>query len=397
MKSASAAPEEERRGRDPEDMEREAARIREQEAELEAALESAERALEDTSAHRAELERELAAEERRLRDAARAIADRREGLARLNGQVNAARSRAGSAQAEIDRLAEARDGAQERAAAAQQEYEQLKAEVDGLDAGDLELAERHSAAKSALAEAESALTGSRESATAAERERAALAARHEALALGLRRKDGTGVLLGADDRPAGLLGPVAELLTVAAGYEVPVAAALGVAADALAVRDTATAADAIRRLRKQDAGRATLLPGVAAVPSRESGSGGLPGQATGPAGSTAAWGPATAYRSPAAARRCPRTGASGAGGRDARWHVPYGRSGAGGHRSAGGPGRRRCARQRRPCGERPRGGRMGPGPAARPSHSPRPSPSIWSAAPPSCCPGCADCCATSSS
>lgn len=306
VKSASAAPEEERRGRDPEDMEREAARIREQEAELEAALESAERALEDTSAHRAELERELAAEERRLRDAARAIADRREGLARLNGQVNAARSRAGSAQAEIDRLAEARDGAQERAAAAQQEYEQLKAEVDGLDAGDLELAERHSAAKSALAEAESALTGSRESATAAERERAALAARHEALALGLRRKDGTGVLLGADDRPAGLLGPVAELLTVAAGYEVPVAAALGVAADALAVRDTATAADAIRRLRKQDAGRATLLPGVAAVPSRESGSGGLPGQATGPAGSTAG-----GVRPPHTEARPPHAGAPG--------------------------------------------------------------------------------------
>ncbi|MFJ3694326.1 AAA family ATPase [Streptomyces sp. NPDC090052] len=281
VKSASAAPDEERRGRDPESpemMEREAARIREQEAELEAALESAERALEDTSAHRAELERELAAEERRLRDAARAIADRREGLARLNGQVNAARSRAGSAQAEIDRLAEARDGAQERAEAAQQEYEQLKAEVDGLEAGDLDLADRHSAAKSALAEAETALTASREAATAAERERAALAARHEALALGLRRKDGTGVLLGADDRPAGLLGPVAELLTVAAGYEVPVAAALGVAADALAVRDTATAADAIRRLRKQDAGRATLLPGTAAAPVRESGAGGLPGQ-----------------------------------------------------------------------------------------------------------------------
>ncbi len=83
---------EERRGRDPEDMEREAARIREQEAELEAALEAAERALEDTVAHRAELERELAQEERRLKDVARAIADRREGLARLKGQVGAARS-----------------------------------------------------------------------------------------------------------------------------------------------------------------------------------------------------------------------------------------------------------------------------------------------------------------
>ncbi|MEU9461062.1 AAA family ATPase [Streptomyces sp. WC2508] len=261
VKSASAPVEEERRGRDPEEMEREAARIREQEAELTAALEAAEHALEDTAAHRAELERELAAEERRLKDAARAIADRREGLARLNGQVNAARSRAGSAQAEIDRLAASRDEARERAVAAQEEYEQLKAEVEGLDAGDQELGEQHDAARRALAEAEAAHSAAREAATAAERKRAAVAARHEALALGLRRKDGTGALLGAQDRLSGLLGPAAELLTVTPGHEVAVAAALGAAADAVAVTDPATAAEAIRLLRKQDAGRAALLLG----------------------------------------------------------------------------------------------------------------------------------------
>lgn len=259
VKSATAQPAEERRGRDPEDMEREAARIREQEAELEAALEAAERALEDTVEHRAELERELAVEERRLKDVARAIADRREGLARLSGQVNAARSRAASAQAEIDRLAAARDEAQERAVAAQEEYEQLKAEVDALDSDDSLLADRHDAAKRDLAGAEAALSEAREALTTAERKRAAVAARREALALGLRRKDGTGALLGARDRLAGLLGPAAELVTVTPGYEIPVAAALGAAADAVAVTDASTAAEAIRLLRKQDAGRAALL------------------------------------------------------------------------------------------------------------------------------------------
>ncbi|MFD7750716.1 chromosome segregation protein SMC [Streptomyces sp. NPDC059757] len=283
VKSATAAPEEERRGRDPEDMEREAARIREQEAELEAALEAAEHALEDTAAHRAELERELVAEERRLKDAARAIADRREGLARLTGQVNAARSRAGSAQAEIDRLAASRDEAQERAVAAQEEYEQLKAEVEGLDAGDAELGERHDAARRELAEADAALSAAREAATGAERKRAAVAARHEALALGLRRKDGTGVLLASKDSLSGLLGPAAELLTVAPGHEVAVAAALGAAADAVAVTDPATAANAIRLLRKQDAGRAALLLGGAA------GAGHVPGH--GVAGLAGASGP----------------------------------------------------------------------------------------------------------
>ncbi|MEV5928776.1 chromosome segregation protein SMC [Streptomyces cellulosae] len=259
VKSATQAPIEERQGRDPEDMEREAARIREQEAELEAALEAAERALEDTVAHRAELERELAQEERRLKDVARAIADRREGLARLKGQVGAARSRAAAAQAEIERLAAARDEARQRAVTAQEEYEALQAEVDGLDAGDAELAERHEEAKRGLAEAEAALTTAREAVTAVERKRAATQARHEALALGLRRKDGTGALLGAKDSLTGLLGPAAELLTVTPGYEVPLAAAFGAAADALAVSSPSAAADAIRLLRKQDAGRAALL------------------------------------------------------------------------------------------------------------------------------------------
>ncbi|MFE6716911.1 AAA family ATPase [Streptomyces albidoflavus] len=261
VRSASAEPVEERRGRDPEELEREAARIREQEAELAASLEAAQYALEDTVEHRAELERALHAEERRLKDVARALADRREGLARLHGQVNAARSRAASAQEEIDRLAAARDEAAGRATAAQEEYEQLRAEVDGLDAADTDLGARHDAARAALADAEAALAAARDEATAAERRRAALAARHEVLAQGLRRKDGTGELLAARDLLDGVAGPVAALLDVAPGYEVPVAAALGSAADALAAAGPHAAAEALRLLRERDAGRAALVLG----------------------------------------------------------------------------------------------------------------------------------------
>ncbi|MYZ07478.1 AAA family ATPase, partial [Streptomyces sp. SID2999] len=259
VRSATSAPPEERRGRDPEDLEREAARVREQEAELEAALEAARHALDDTVAHRAELERALTAEERRLKDVARAIADRREGLARLSGQVGAARSRAASAQAEIDRLAAGRDEAQERAVHAQEEYETLRAEVDGLDADDADLAERYEAARLRLTEAEAALGAARDAVTGAERERAALHARHDALALGLRRKDGTGALLAARDRLTGILGPAAELLTVTPGHEAALAAALATSADALAVTTPTAAAEAIRHLHKEEAGRASLL------------------------------------------------------------------------------------------------------------------------------------------
>ncbi|MFE5494425.1 AAA family ATPase [Streptomyces virginiae] len=282
VKSATAPVEEERRGRDPEDMEREAERIREQEAELTAALEAASRALEDTTGHRAELERELAEEERRLRDAARAIADRREGLARLTGRLGAARSRAGAAQAEIDRLALARDEARTRAQAAQAEYEALAEEVGGLD--DPSAESDHEAARAELREAEAALGAARDALAAAERERAAVSARRDALALGLRRKDGTGTLLAARERLAGVLGPAAERLSVTAGYEAAVAAALGSAADALAVASPSAAAGAIRHLREADAGRATLLitPPPALPGGGAGGSAVLPGQGGAP-------------------------------------------------------------------------------------------------------------------
>ncbi|MFE5769980.1 AAA family ATPase [Streptomyces sp. NPDC056485] len=291
VKSASAPPEDERRGRDPEDMEREAARIREQEAELTAALEAASRALEDTVEHRAELERALAAEERRLRDAARAIADRREGLARLTGRLGAARSRAGAAQAEIDRLVAARDGARSRAGAAQAEYEALAEEVGGLE--DPAVDEEYAAARAELAAAETALGQARDAVATAEKSRAAVSARRDALALGLRRKDGTGALLAARERLEGLLGPAAERLSVTPGYEVAVAAALGAAADALAVSSPGAAADAIRHLRVTDAGRAAFLIALPAPhpprPAAAEPAPGLPlpGQAaTGPDGGT---------------------------------------------------------------------------------------------------------------
>ncbi|MFI9331846.1 chromosome segregation protein SMC [Kitasatospora sp. NPDC052868] len=257
--AAAGGQAEERRGRDPEELEQEAARIREEEGALAEALEEARYALAEAVETRAELERGLAAEERRLKDAARAIADRREGLARLQGQAAAARSKAGAAEAEIGRLAEARDEALLRAGAAQQEFEELQGQVDALAADDEQADAGYEAAREGLAAVERGLAAAREAAGAAERERAGLTARREALALGLRRKDGSGALLAAGDRLAGLLGPAAALLRIEPGCETAVAAALGAAADAVAVDSPATAAEALRLLHKEDAGRAALL------------------------------------------------------------------------------------------------------------------------------------------
>ncbi|MFJ7278585.1 chromosome segregation protein SMC [Kitasatospora sp. NPDC098663] len=267
--AAAGGQAEERRGRDPEELEQEAARVREDEAALAEALEEAQYALAEAVERRSELERGLATEERRLRDAARAVADRREGLARLQGRAAAARSKAASAEAEIGRLTEAGGEALLRAEAAQAEYEELQRQVGG-PAGDEERAEAaHQEARERLAAVERDLAAARETAGAAERERAGLTARHEALSLGLRRKDGTGALLDAGERLSGLRGPAAALLRIAPGYEVAVAAALGAAADAVAVDSPGTAAEALRLLRAEDAGRAALLiedAGRAALP-----------------------------------------------------------------------------------------------------------------------------------
>ncbi|MFD9126798.1 chromosome segregation SMC family protein, partial [Kitasatospora sp. NPDC059571] len=259
VRSAAAGVQgDERRGRDPEELAREAARVREEEAALTEALEEAQYALAEAVEERGDLERALAAEEAALKTAARAIADRREGLARLQGQAAAARSRAAGADAETGRLAEARDEARERAEAAQHEYRLLQDDADGREAAGEEQDAAYESARALLAEAEREVADARDAAGAAERERAGLTARHEALSLGLRRKDGSGALLGAGG-PAGVLGSAAELLTVRSGHETAVAAALGAAAEAVAVDGTDTAAEALRLLRKQDAGRAALL------------------------------------------------------------------------------------------------------------------------------------------
>ncbi|MDT4982882.1 MAG: chromosome segregation protein, partial [Pseudonocardiales bacterium] len=105
----------------------------------------------------------------------------------------------------------------------------------------------------------------------AERERSTWAARADALAIGLTRKDGAGALLAAGSRLPGVLGSVAALLTVDAGHEAALAAALGMVADAVAVASATDAGSALEVLKHDDAGRAGLLVGGAGSPMDRSG------------------------------------------------------------------------------------------------------------------------------
>jgi chromosome segregation protein len=257
----SAPIEAHRPGRDPDELEREAAAAQANEAELHAVVEEARAMLSAAMDQRIELEDALADAERAHLAAVRAVADRREGLARLTGQVEALRSTSGATAEEIERLSSALALGWERAELAQREFDELQHQLEALHAGEVGLNERHEAAVSAHT------TAARRSAelTAAHREaeqqRASWRARVEALSLGLTRKDGTQVLLAAE--LPGVTGSVAALLTVDPGAEAAVAAALGTAADALAVSDMDVAVLALSLLREQDAGRAGLLVGGA--------------------------------------------------------------------------------------------------------------------------------------
>jgi chromosome segregation protein len=252
--SADAAPEP---GRDPDQLEKQAARVRAEQADLEYQITARRSALEAASAAKSDAENAAAAEEKRLTAALRAAADRREGLARLAGQVAAARSRVEAAQAEIGRLRESQAAGEERRKQAQSEFTALESQVAGVEDGeeslDAEYEEASADLDAALAERESLRAAERE----AVRERDALKARHDALLLGLQRKDGSGHAVGAG--LAGIMGTLASVLTVEPGCETAIAAALGTASDAVIVRDGGTAAAVVQLLKDDDAGRATLL------------------------------------------------------------------------------------------------------------------------------------------
>jgi chromosome segregation protein len=250
-------------GRDPDELDVEAERAAAEEAEAEEAAASARAALDEAGRGRSAAERAAAQAERSHRAAVRAAAEAREDTARLDGEVAALRSKATATGEEIERLSLNVAETSERAEAAAVELAEAEQESGVGDSGDAGRDRRHRLAAAALEDAEVHVSELRAAARAAEQRVASAEARAEALADGLRRRDGAGALLAAPSVLAGLLGPVAELVTVTSGDEVALAAALGPLADAVAVAGGDTAVVALAWLRGEDAGRAGLVIGAA--------------------------------------------------------------------------------------------------------------------------------------
>jgi chromosome segregation protein len=206
---------------------------------------------------------------------------RAERLSRLRAQVGAAHSKASAALEEAGRLADAVGQARTRAEQAQQDYEELQELCAGRDDDRAGLAGEHDQASARLAEASAMVSERRAAEREASAQRAALQARVQALREGVHAlrtgKDASGTLLADPEKYPGVLGGVAALVSVDAGAQEAIAAALGGAADAVAVTGLDAAVAILEALKGEDAGSAGLMiaSGSPASPATPA-DGGLP-------------------------------------------------------------------------------------------------------------------------
>ncbi|WP_284755717.1 AAA family ATPase [Curtobacterium sp. ME-Dv--P-122a] len=180
---------------------------------------------------------------------------------RLASAVDVARSKRGSAVADRERreraLAEAGERA-ERAAAALAELGVDPSE--GVD--ESALAQTLEQARAELERAQTTRDEQRDRLHALERERDALDARVTALGMSIEVRDGSQALIDAGR--AGIVGRLADSLTVSPGFEAAIATALEGLADAVLVDDRGAALDAVDHARAADLGRIDVVVADAA-------------------------------------------------------------------------------------------------------------------------------------
>ena len=266
----AADPEPERSGRDPDELDRQAAELRAEEAGLNERLSEGRESLAESVAMRTMAESALAAAERRIAEAAKAAAGRAERLARLRGMVDAAASRAAATSEEIDRLTEAAEQARARAEHAQQEYDAVKDVADDGDTDRSGLAVELEQAQKNHSQHSERVSAARKAERSSNSEVAALRARVQALGETLRQGvDATAAVLADKERFRGVLGSFAAQLTVADGYQKAIAAALGAAAEALTVTGLDAAVEVLTSIRAANAGTVGLvIAGSHAQPAR---------------------------------------------------------------------------------------------------------------------------------
>ncbi|PZE57526.1 AAA family ATPase [Curtobacterium sp. MCLR17_044] len=181
---------------------------------------------------------------------------------RLASAVDVARSKRGSAVADRERreraLAEAGERA-ERAAAALAELGVDPSE--GVD--ESALAQTLEQARAELERAQTTRDEQRDRLHTLERERDALDARVAALGMSIEVRDGSQAVIDAGR--AGIVGRLADSLTVSPGFEAAIATALEGLADAVLADDRGAALDAVDHARAADLGRIDVVVADAAA------------------------------------------------------------------------------------------------------------------------------------
>jgi len=182
---------------------------------------------------------------------------------RLGSAVDVARSKRGSAAADRERRERALAEAEERAERAAAALAELGADPsEGVDEAALTTALE--SAREQLEAAQTARDEHRERLHQLERERDALDARVTALGMSIDVRDGSQALIDAGR--AGIVGRLADGLTVAPGFEGPIAIALDGLADAVLADDHGVALDAVAHARAEDIGRIDVVVADADAP-----------------------------------------------------------------------------------------------------------------------------------
>ncbi|WP_456795718.1 AAA family ATPase [Curtobacterium sp. PvP017] len=175
---------------------------------------------------------------------------------RLANAVDVARSKRGSTVADRERRQRALAEAGERAERATAALAELGTDPsEGVD--DEALATTLQAARGQLEAAQAARDEQRDRLHALERERDALDARVAALGMSIDVRDGSQALIDAGR--AGIVGRLADALTVTPGFEGAVAIALDGLADAVLADDRTVALDAVAHARSADIGRIDVV------------------------------------------------------------------------------------------------------------------------------------------
>ncbi|MEX5236649.1 chromosome segregation protein SMC [Kocuria arenosa] len=244
-------------GRDPDRLDAQAARTREEQHQLLEHVEDAVDALAEAIQEREDAEAAARDQDGVVTGLLRAAADRREGTARLTGAVAAARSRVEAAENELSRLHTTHADAGRRRVQAGTEADSLAlAARDAAGAAGRARARHEEDAEAAAA----ARAAAREAESAAQellRAHDAQRARAETLRAALHQPDGSAAVL---DRHAGaVLGAVVDLVDVEPGWERALTAAMGPFAEALAVRSLGAAVSVFESLRADGVGRVHLL------------------------------------------------------------------------------------------------------------------------------------------